>query len=270
MPNIKLNFLGVGSAFSKKYGNTSAVITVENNEVVKRLLIDCGRTTPDDLVNAGYTWNDIDAIFITHLHGDHVYGLEEAGFMGRYVFKKKPHLIFPHPKLQTDLWDKVLKGTMMNGDLDKNMLFEDYFTHHSVDREEQYFDFNGVMFSVYPTVHIRNKKSYGLIIGEKDYVIYTADSLLNKDLIEIAFADACTAIFHDCQFMHLDGRVHTSFDDLLTLGEDVRKAIYIMHYGDDVADFHSKVVESGMNVTMRNKEYEFEVGSYASLKERLN
>jgi hydroxyacylglutathione hydrolase len=268
MPTIKFNFLGVGSAFSKKYGNTSALVAVENDGIEKRLLIDCGRTTPDDLVNAGYTWADIDAIFISHIHGDHVYGLEEAGFMSRYVYNRKPHIIFPHPKLQTDLWDKVLKGTMMNGDLDRIMTFDDYFTFQAVNREEAFFDFNDVMFSVYPTLHIRNKKSYGLIIGEKDYVIYTADSKLNKDLIDIAFNDGCKAIFHDCQFMHNEQRVHTSLDDLMTLREDLRKTIHIMHYGDNLADFNSKVNESGMSVTLRNKEYQFQLGSNAFLKKQ--
>jgi ribonuclease BN (tRNA processing enzyme) len=260
---VRFNFLGVGSAFSKKYGNTSALVTVENGDATKRILIDCGRTTPNDLVDAGYTWEDIDAIFITHLHGDHVFGLEEAGFMGRYVFEKKPHIIFPDPKLKTDLWDKVLKGTMMNGDLDKMMTFEDYFTYECVDKEEQHFFFNDVMFSVYPTIHIKNKKSFGLIIGEYDYVIYTADSLLNKDLMTISVEDGCQIIFHDCQFAHNEGRVHASLRDLMELERNVRERISIMHYGDNLEEYYLDIKESGLRITARNVEYEFEVGSYS-------
>jgi ribonuclease BN (tRNA processing enzyme) len=263
MPKIKISFLGVGSAFSRKYGNTSALVSINNDGVVKNLLIDCGRTTPDDLVSAGYTWKDIDAIFISHLHGDHCYGLEDAGYMGRYVFEKKPHIIFPHDKLRNDLWEKVLKGTMMNGDLSRSMRFEDYFTYESVSREEQYFDFNGVMFSVYTTIHIPNKKSYGLIIGEKDYIIYTADSLLNKDFLELAHKDGCKAIFHDCQFMHYPTRVHASLDDLMTLDEEIRKTIYIMHYQDNIGEYYTKIKDAGLKVALRNTIYEFEVGSYS-------
>lgn len=260
MANIRIRFLGVGSSFSKNYGNTSAVVTVTNNNTVKNMLIDCGRTTPDDLVNAGYTWDMIDAIFISHLHGDHVFGLEEAGFMGRYVFEKKPHIIFPNQKLKTDLWERTLKGTMMNGDLASNMTFEDYFTYESVPREEQYFLFNNVMFSVYPTIHIKNKKSYGLIIGEMNYVIYTADSLLNRDLVDIAVSDGCQAIFHDCQFSHSEKRVHASLDDLLTLDVGSRERIYIMHYNDDIDRYYFDIKDSGLRIALRNIEYEFEVG----------
>jgi ribonuclease BN (tRNA processing enzyme) len=263
MSKVSIKFMGTGSAFSKKYGNTSALVTVENNNgVIKKLLIDCGRTTPDDLNNQGVSWKEIDAIFITHLHGDHVFGLEEAGFYSRYVDKRLMHLIFPHIKLKNDLWDKVLKGTMMNGDLPRIMTFEDYFTYESVNNEDQYFFFNDVMFSVYPTFHIRHKKSYGLIIGERDFIIYTGDSLLNKDLIEMSLANDCQAVFHDCQLFSNLERVHASIDDLLTLDETCRRSIHIMHYGDNLPEHFDNIEKQGFNIAYRGVEYEFEVGEF--------
>jgi ribonuclease BN (tRNA processing enzyme) len=260
MPNVTIQFLGTGSAFSKKYGNTSAIIFVDNNGEIKKLLIDCGRTTPDDLFALGYSWADIDAIFITHLHGDHVFGLEEAAFYNRYALNRKPHLIFPHVKLKHDLWEKVLKGTMTNGDLDRMMNFDDYFTYEAVDREEQYFLFNDVMFSVFPTQHIKNKKSYGLIIGEKDFIIYSGDSLLNYDLITIGFKNDCQAVFHDCQLFSYDDSVHASLDDLLTLDKEIRENIYIMHYGDNLDDLCHTIKDSGLNTAVRGEKYQFKVG----------
>jgi ribonuclease BN (tRNA processing enzyme) len=260
MANITIQFMGTGSAFSKRFGNTSALVFVENNGTIKKLLIDCGRTTPDDLFQHGYTFGDIDAIFITHLHGDHVFGLEEAGYYGRYMLKKKPHLIFPNPKIKTDLWDKVLKGTMINADLDRLMTFDDYFTYHVVDREAQHFFFNGVMFSVFPTNHIKNKKSYGLIIGETDFIIYSGDSLLNRDLIEIGFSEDCQAVFHDCQLFSYDGQVHASLDQLIDLEDSFKEKIYIMHYGDDLGDYVDKIKESELGIAIRGEKYHFKVG----------
>lgn len=262
MAKITFQFLGTGSAFSKLYGNTSALVFVENNNDVKTLLIDCGRTTPDDLHRLGYSFEDIDAIFITHLHGDHVYGLEEAGFKGRYLFDKKPHLILPTIKFKADLWDRTLKGTMYHGDLNRVMAFEDYFTYEAVDREEQFFFFNGVMFSVFPTHHVKNKKSYGLIIGEKDYAIYSGDSLLNYDLMDIGFSDSCQVVFHDCQLFHNEGRVHCSLEDLKTTKNEWRDKIYIMHYGDDLHDKYFEIKDAGFNIAVRGDKYEFEVGTY--------
>ncbi|RPK20084.1 MBL fold metallo-hydrolase [Paenibacillus xylanexedens] len=259
MANITIQFMGTGSSFSKKYGNTSALIFIENNGTTKKLLIDCGRTTPDDLASLGYSFADVDAIFITHLHGDHVYGLEEAAFVGRYVINKKPHLIFPHEKLKTDLWERVLKGTMMNGDLPRLMTMEDYFVSTIVEREEQYFFLNDVMFSVFPTVHIKNKKSYGVIIGERDFIIYSGDSMLNKDLIDIGFINDCQAVFHDCQMFHTEDRVHASLEDLLTLDESIREDVYIMHYGDDLEEHVERIHGEGFKVAVRGEKYQFVV-----------
>jgi|SRR5579875_1266591 len=255
MTNIKLTFLGTGSSFSKKYGNNSALVTIGD----KNLLIDCGRTTPDDLAKSPFTWSDIDAIFITHLHGDHVYGLEEAGFVGRYVLNKKPHIIFPHKKIKNDLWEKILKGTMSQGDLKRNMTFDDYFTYEIVSEEEQYFDFNGVMFSVFSTQHISNKKSYGLIIGEYNYVVYTSDTLFNKNAIKMFADNGAKMIFHDCQMADYDGKVHTSLDELATLPETIREKISIMHYGDDIEKHYTKIKELGLKISLPNHPYKFDV-----------
>lgn len=255
MADIQINFLGTGSAFSKKFGNNSAIVTVGD----KNLLIDCGRTTPDDLAKSKFTWSDIDAIFITHLHGDHVYGLEEAGFHGRYILNKKPHIIFPHKKIKIDLWEKVLKGTMIQGDLNRNMTFEDYFTYDVIDDRQQYFEFNGVMFSVYSTQHVKNKKSYGLIIGEYDYIVYTSDSLFDENSIRIFADGGAQKIFHDCQFSDYDGKVHTSFSELSTLPEKIREIITIMHYGDELEEYFLNVKDLKMNVAVPNKAYNFTV-----------
>lgn len=256
--DITINFLGTGSAFSKKFGNNSAVVSVKNGEETKRLMIDCGRTTPDDLHKSKFDWNDIDAIFITHLHGDHVYGLEEAGFFGRYVLKKKPHTIFPDKKIKSDLWDKVLKGTMMNGDLEKNMTFEDYFTYEIVDKTDQYFLFNDCMFSVYNTEHVPNKKSFGLIIGEYSPIVYTSDSLFDSEFItQMYLLEDCQAIFHDCQFVDYEGKVHASLNELETLSEPIREKTYIMHYGDDLSTNYTRVKELKFKIALRDTDFKF-------------
>lgn len=255
--NTTLTFLGTGSAFSKKFGNNSAVLTVTKNGVSKNLLIDCGRTVPDDLVKAGYSWSDIDAIFITHLHGDHVYGLEEAGFYGRYVLGKKPHLILPHTKIKNDLWEKVLKGTMAEGDLSRKMQLSDYFTYEVVDGKTEYFMFNDMMISVFITEHIKNKKSYGLIVGEYKFFVYTSDTLLNKDFLDAVAGDRVEAIFHDCQMKKHEGNVHASLPELLELDDAVKSKIYIMHYDDGIGDYYTQIKDGGLKIAIRYDKYAF-------------
>lgn len=257
MANISIKFVGTGNSFSKKYGNTSAVVSVENNGVTKKILIDCGRTVPDGLHEQGIGWEELDAIFITHLHGDHVNGLEEAGFYGRYVSKRKPHLVFPHKQMKDFLWNNVLKGTMIHGDLARSMNLEDYFTYEIVNDRMQFFDFNDVMVSVFTTEHVPKKKSYGLIFGTSDYVIYTSDSLFQHDLVDMAFADGCQAIFHDCGIVHYEGQVHASLEDLMTIDKIHRNKVFLMHYPDNIIDSYYEIKDSGLEIAVSGIEYKF-------------
>jgi len=72
MQPIKLIFLGTGgSAPSKERAAPSLYMEYEGN----RLLFDCGEGVQRQLLLAGKSPLSLDAIFITHAHGDHVFGL---------------------------------------------------------------------------------------------------------------------------------------------------------------------------------------------------
>ena len=75
---MTLRLFGAGGAFSRRYGTTCSMITLRSGQ---RWLIDCGRQAPDQLHAAGYAWHDITGQIITHVHGDHVYGLEDFAFI---------------------------------------------------------------------------------------------------------------------------------------------------------------------------------------------
>ncbi|MEM3402487.1 MAG: MBL fold metallo-hydrolase, partial [Candidatus Hadarchaeales archaeon] len=69
---MKLTFLGTtGSIPTKKRGLPSIAIRREG----ELILFDCGEGTQSQMVKAGLSPLKIDAIFLTHLHGDHFLGL---------------------------------------------------------------------------------------------------------------------------------------------------------------------------------------------------
>ncbi len=68
---MKVTFLGAGSAFSRKHGNSNLLI--ESGGI--KLLIDCSRFCPPTLEEYGLSSSDITHIFISHLHADHIGGL---------------------------------------------------------------------------------------------------------------------------------------------------------------------------------------------------
>jgi ribonuclease BN (tRNA processing enzyme) len=84
MAGIRLRFLGSGDAFGSG-GRLQTCILVESGEY--SCLIDCGASSLIALKAAGVDPNEIDAVLISHLHGDHFGGLPfmvlDAQFSGR-------------------------------------------------------------------------------------------------------------------------------------------------------------------------------------------
>lgn len=64
----------------------------------KTLLIDCGRGTTQRLLQAGLRLGQVDALFLTHLHSDHVVGIPDLWLTGwletNYAQRKGPFVVF--------------------------------------------------------------------------------------------------------------------------------------------------------------------------------
>lgn len=69
---MELRILGCGDAFGSGGRNQSGYLVYAGN---RRFLLDCGPTTLPALKRAGIDPADLDAIFISHLHGDHFAGV---------------------------------------------------------------------------------------------------------------------------------------------------------------------------------------------------
>jgi len=68
---MEIIFLGVGEACDPRHGNTSLLVRTEGVS----LLCDCGFSVPRSFFAHTDEPDALDACFISHLHGDHVFGL---------------------------------------------------------------------------------------------------------------------------------------------------------------------------------------------------
>jgi len=72
MQDIRIIFLGTASGTPSRERNVTSVAVVLDGAV---LLFDCGEGTQHQLLRAPVRSGSIEAIFVSHMHGDHVYGL---------------------------------------------------------------------------------------------------------------------------------------------------------------------------------------------------
>jgi ribonuclease BN (tRNA processing enzyme) len=67
--------VGVGEAFDERLPNCSALLAAGRGAEQKSLLLDCGFTVPFALYRSADRPSELDAIYLTHFHGDHFFGL---------------------------------------------------------------------------------------------------------------------------------------------------------------------------------------------------
>ncbi|ANE47412.1 beta-lactamase [Paenibacillus swuensis] len=230
---ITLEMMGTGSAFAKNYFNNNALLYVNDATI----MIDCGITAPAALHKMGKSFGEIDAVIVTHLHADHIGGLEEFAFQMKFLYERKPKIIVPEALLHP-LWENSLRAGLEQEGIQS---LDCYFEVYPVKEREPFAVTEGLTIEYTQTEHIPGKLSYSLFIGE--HTFYSADLQFDLALLEYVHHERkCRTILHDCQ-LSLPGVVHAGIDQLLTLPTDIQRKIYLMHYGDNMPDFEGKTGE---------------------------
>lgn len=81
---MQLQFLGTGAGMPSKTRNVTSVALNLLNEIGETWLFDCGEATQHQILHTTIKPRKITKIFITHLHGDHIFGL--PGFISSRSF----------------------------------------------------------------------------------------------------------------------------------------------------------------------------------------
>ncbi len=92
---MRLTIIGCGDAFGAG-GRLQTSFHVRSSAAT--FLIDCGTTTLIGMRRLGFQPNDIDTVFVSHLHGDHFGGLPWLLVDAIYVSKRTRPLVVTGPK----------------------------------------------------------------------------------------------------------------------------------------------------------------------------
>ena len=88
---MKLMFLGTGAGMPAKARNVTSIALQLLEERQSIWLFDCGEATQHQILHTSIKPRKIEKIFLTHLHGDHIYGL--PGFISSRSFQGGTDLV---------------------------------------------------------------------------------------------------------------------------------------------------------------------------------
>jgi ribonuclease BN (tRNA processing enzyme) len=228
---MKFIFLGSGTAFTVGANNfQSNVLMVTDDQ--KKLLIDCGSDARHSLFEQGLSYRDITDIYITHLHGDHMGGLEWLGFTRKFDADCEQPKLYISELLIDNLWKKSLSGSMESLEGEVSQL-SSYFKPVPI-KENATFHWENIEFHLVQTVHVMNGCSlaacHGLFFrANKTQVYFTADTQFCPQLL-MRFYEQADIIFHDCETATQHSGVHAHFSELISLPAAIKKKMWLYHY----------------------------------------
>lgn len=241
---MKLIPLGVGGAFTERFYHNNYVAEIGT----KKLLIDAGTTLRESMKKAGYSYVDIDSVWISHLHFDHAGGLEELVMQRFWQFKDGQHTpiktpIFVHQKVYSQL------RKLLSAALDNQGRTVDDFCEFTVVNDQDIIHFEGVELQIFDTTnsHAKGLVSSGLFIkGPLGNVLFPSDVKdLDKANLLRFVNDDTLAIFQDTSFTF--NGVHAQFKDVLAYyPKEIHSSIYAMHYNDNIEDYLQEIERAGI------------------------
>ena len=262
---FSLQFLGTGNARSKPPINYNTNVLVRSEGMT--WLIDCGVLCPLALQVRGLSPFDIDGVFITHLHGDHVLGLEELFLTNYFAANRRIKLLLPDGLLVShagmlgcDIWENCLRASLSSnvvfGVGYKQLDFDD-FADISVIKPHFASQFGGLRVEVFPVQHVPSRPSYGIILDGR--IFYTSDCVFNRAQIEGYFEQGASVVFHDVSFEPpYVGAVHASIDELLTLPKQMAENMVLMHYADATTEAtFDRARNHGFRIARCGERFEF-------------
>ncbi len=97
---MKIKFIGVGEAFDEVLSNTSIWVRTADKRNKSSILLDCGFTAPPSFWKSCRDPDDLDAIWISHFHGDHFFGL--PALLARFweMKRRKPLVILGQREIE--------------------------------------------------------------------------------------------------------------------------------------------------------------------------
>lgn len=245
---MKLTIVGSGDAFGSG-GRLQTCFHVSTGG--SRFLIDCGASSLIGMERAGLDPAGVDAIFISHLHGDHFAGLVWWVLYARHVEKRSSplHIIGPRGIKERYL---TIAEALFAGSTQKEDQFELKFHEHDLEKP---YEWRGITCSAVEVSHPSGAPSHGLRFdtGEKS-LSYSGDTEWVDGIFSLA--ERVDLHINECFAYEAGIRYHTSWKVLREKLSDLSaRRILLTHMSrsmlahlDEIDDPRVMIASDGLEI----------------------
>ena len=233
---MKVVFLGNGEAFDERYPNHSHLVFSEKTV----LMLDCGDSAVRQLWKYTKDYSLIDALYITHRHSDHLFGV--PALLGRMLEegRKKELTIICSEQIKADierLTEHAYFGINSYG----------FKIDFIIARDKESISFNKLKLTFAKTGHT----AYNLAIridNGKNIVCYSGDGPFDQDTEKI-YKDA-DILMHECYMFDQRLPGHVAAVDVFEMAKRQNvKCLALAHFKRAFNDETRKKVEEAIPST---------------------
>ena len=229
MSGAKIHFLGTGDAWHSEGRLHQAILLQFDDE---SLLVDAGSTVCLSLDRGGIATAELDRLFITHLHGDHIAGW--PFLLLRMVFqdeRTRPLLITGPPGTRETL-ESLARLCYSDSSLYEKIAFEILYQELPIE-ERRAVDCSGIQVDTFPMVHHATSLGYVFSCGDSRIGI-SGDTGWCAGFERLV--EASDWLLIECTTLERAGEKHLSLEELRAqAGLFSGKRTFLVHLGAGVA-----------------------------------
>ncbi len=219
---MRVKFLGVGEAFDELLPNVSIWVRSQADGGAKSsVLLDCGFTAPPRFWANCPDPEDLDALWISHFHGDHYLGIPALLTRFWESGRKKPLLIVGQEGVETIVLEAM---RMAYASMMERFAFELNFLELAPAKA---VDAAGYTWRAAVSGHPRKDLALRLERGGKS-LFYSGDGPPTDETLSLA--RGCDLAIHEAYTIEPDSPAHGSFRTAIDLARTVRaRALALVH-----------------------------------------
>jgi ribonuclease BN (tRNA processing enzyme) len=241
---IIVQFVGSGDAFGSG-GRFQACVSLRTERT--HVLLDCGASSLIGLARLGLATASIDAVFVSHLHGDHFGGIPFLVLDQQFARRDRPLVLVGPPGLRNRVMQAM--EVLFPGSSQVKRRFE----LQTIELSERVPTVVGALeVMACPVVHASGAPSYGLrVVCDDTIVAYSGDTEWTEALIELA--DEADLFICEAYVFETSVKYHLSYATLAEQRSRLRcKRLVLTHMSANMlnrrGEVEAELAEDGLTL----------------------